>query len=139
MKDMKEMERIVFGEGTDFAFEPADFVPFKDREVVERLRKISGKDLEKHDNPDFKIKVMLNPHPVVIGHIFTRIKEAAEQDKKFTIILGNPEPDTYIPVAELINYHRVNCRNVHILQWTNGGSRRNIAPESYKASFAVPC
>ncbi|MGI6526328.1 MAG: hypothetical protein ACOX25_09795 [Caldicoprobacterales bacterium] len=137
MKDMKEMERIVFGEGTDFAFEPADFVPFKDREVVERLRKISGKDLEKHDNPDFKIKVMLNPHPVVIGHIFTRIKEAAEQDKKFTIILGNPEPDTYIPVAELINYHRVNCRNVHIFamdEWADQDG--NIAPESYKASFA---
>ena len=31
---------------TDFDFIPADFVPFKDREVCERVRKISGKDLE---------------------------------------------------------------------------------------------
>ncbi len=137
MRDIKEMQKIIFGEGTDFAFNPADFVPFKDREVCERLRKISGKDLEKHDNPDFKIKVMMNPHPVVIGTIFNRIKESDDQDKKFTIILGNPEPDTYIPVAELINYHRVNCRNVHIFamdEWADQDG--NIAPVSYKSSFA---
>lgn len=137
MRDMKDMQRIIFGEGTDFAFDPADFVPFKDREVCERLRKISGKDLEKHHNPDFNIKVMMNPHPVVIGTIFNRIKESDDQDKKFTIILGNPEPDTYIPVAELINYHRVNCRNVHVFamdEWADQDG--NIAPESYKGSFA---
>jgi glucosamine-6-phosphate deaminase len=137
MRDMKEMQKIIFGEGTDFAFDPADFVPFKDREVCERLRKISGKDLEKHHNPDFNIKVMMNPHPVVIGTIFNRIKESDDQDKKFTIILGNPEPDTYIPVAELINYHRVNCRNVHVFamdEWADQDG--NIAPESYKGSFA---
>lgn len=137
MRDIKEMQKIVFGEGTDFAFNPADFVPFKDRELVERLQKINGKDLEKHHNPDFKIKVMMNPHPVVIGTIFNRIKESDDQNKKFTIILGNPEPDTYIPVAELINYHRVNCRNVHIFamdEWADQDG--NIAPESYKGSFA---
>ena len=103
-----------FDPPTPWNFTPADFVPFKDRELCERLRKISGKDLEKHPNPDFKIKVMLNPHPVVIGDIFTRIKESDDLNRKLTLILGNPEPETYIPVAQLINYHRVNCRNVHI-------------------------
>ncbi|NLA83736.1 MAG: hypothetical protein GX854_04215 [Clostridiales bacterium] len=122
---------------TDFDFIPADFVPFKDREVCERVRKISGKDLEKHPNPDFKIEVHLNPHPVVIGHLFTRIKESYEQDKKFTVILGNPEPETYLPLASLINYHRVNCRNVHIFamdEWADQDG--NIAPITYKASLA---
>ncbi len=117
-------------------FQPSDFVPFKDQEVCERLRKISGKDLEKHPNPDFKIKVMLNPHPVLIGRLFTLIKESDDLNKKCTLILGNPEPDTYLPLAELINYHKVNCRNVHVFgmdEWADEDG--NIAPETYEASF----
>ncbi len=131
------MKTIVFDPPTDFAFKPGDYVPFKDRQLCERLRKISGKDLEKHHNPDFKIKVMMNPHPVLIGTLFTRIKESDEQNKKLTLILGNPEPETYIPVAQLINYHRINCRNVHIFamdEWAD--ERGKIAPETYKAGFA---
>ena len=107
----------IFDPATDFAFKPADFVPFKDREVCERLRKISGTDLEKHEDwqhPDFKVKVMMNPHPVLIATLFSRIKEASEKGKKFTMILGNPEPETYIPLSQLINYFKVDCRNVHI-------------------------
>ena len=96
------MKNIIFDPPTDFAFQPGDYVPFKDREVCERLRKLSGKELEKHPNPDFHIKVMMNPHPVLIATLFSRIKEAAENDRKITLILGNPEPETYIPLAQLI-------------------------------------
>jgi glucosamine-6-phosphate deaminase len=131
------MDFIKVDPPTDFDFIPADFVPFKDREVCERVRKISGKELEKHSNPDFKIKVHMNPHPIVIGDIFTRIKDSDEKDKKVTLILGNPEPETYLPVAELINYHKVNCRNVHIFamdEWADQDG--NIAPVTYKASLA---
>jgi glucosamine-6-phosphate deaminase len=120
----------------EFTFEPASFVPFKDREVVERVCKISGKDLEKHPNKDFKIKVIYNPHPIIIGDIFTRIKDSDEKDQRLVIILGNPEPETYIPVAELINFHRVNCRNVHIFAMDEWADQDGvIAPTSYKYSF----
>lgn len=122
---------------TDFKFTPGDYVPFKDREVCEKLRKISGKDLEKHPNPDFNIKVMMNPHPVLISTLFTRIKEASENNRKITLILGNPEPDTYIPLTQLINYFKVDCKNVHIFamdEWAD--DQGNIAPETYAASFA---
>lgn len=131
------MNNIVFDPATDWNFKPADFVPFQDREVCERLRKLTGKQLEQHPNPDFRIKVMMNPHPVLIGTLFTRIKESDEQDKRLTLILGNPEPDTYIPLAQLINYHRVNCRNVHMFamdEWAD--EQGNIAPETYGAGFA---
>ncbi len=127
----------IFEPATDFKFQPADFVPFKDRELCEKLRKISGTDLEKHPNPNFKIKVMMNPHPVLIATLFARIKEASEKGKKITLILGNPEPDTYIPLAQLINYFKVDCRNVHLFamdEWAD--ERGNIAPETYKAGFA---
>ena len=111
----------IFEPATDFAFKPADFVPFKDREVCERLRKMSGTELEKHEawqHPEFNVKVMMNPHPVLIATLFSRIKEASEKGKKFTMILGNPEPETYIPLAQLINYFKVDCRNVHIFPST---------------------
>ncbi len=128
---------IKFDPPTDFNFIPGDYVPFKDREVCERLRKISGKDLEKHPNPDFKIKVMMNPHPVLIATLFARIKEASENNRKITLILGNPEPETYIPLAQLINYFQVDCKKVHIFamdEWAD--DQDNIAPETYKAGFA---
>ncbi len=131
------MKNIIFDPPTDFAFQPGDYVPFKDREVCERLRKLSGKELEKHPNPDFHIKVMMNPHPVLIATLFSRIKEAAENDRKITLILGNPEPETYIPLAQLINYFKVDCRKVHLFamdEWAD--DQGNIAPETYKAGFA---
>ena len=131
------MKNVIFDPPTDFKFIPGDYVPFKDREVCERLRKISGTDLEKHPNPDFNIKVMMNPHPVLISTLFARIKEASENNRKITLILGNPEPDTYIPLAQLINYFKVDCKNVHIFamdEWAD--DQGNIAPETYKAGFA---
>ena len=131
------MKDILFDPPTDFAFQPADFVPFKDCALCERLRKLSGKDLEKHPNPDFHIKVMMNPHPVLIATLFARIREAAQNGRKLTMILGNPEPETYIPLAQLINYFQVDCRNVHIFamdEWAD--DQGNIAPETYKAGFA---
>lgn len=131
------MKDIIFDPPTSFNFTPGDYVPFKDREVCERLRKISGKDLEKHPNPDFKIKVMQNPHPVLIATLFSRLKEASEAGRKFTMILGNPEPETYIPLAQLINYFKVDCSKVHIFamdEWAD--EHGNIAPETYKAGFA---
>ena len=127
----------IFEPASNFNFIPGDYVPFKDRELCEKLRKISGKDLEKHANPDFNIKVMMNPHPVLIATLFARIKEASEKGKKITLILGNPEPDTYIPLAQLINYFKVDCRNVHLFamdEWADQDG--NIAPETYQAGFA---
>ena len=131
----------IFEPASTFNFTPADYVPFKDRELCEKLRKISGTDLEKLTRPDqhpeFNIKVMMNPHPVLIATLFSRIKEASEKGKKITLILGNPEPDTYIPLAQLINYFKVDCRNVHLFamdEWADQDG--NIAPETYQAGFA---
>ena len=46
----------IFEPATGFNFNPADFAPFKDKEVCERVRKISGTDLEKREawwHPEF--------------------------------------------------------------------------------------
>ena len=133
------MKDIITDPATKFSFKCGDYVPFKDREVCERLRKLSGKDLEKHEDwqhPDFKVKVMMNPHPVLIATLFSRLKAASEAGKPFSMILGNPEPETYIPLSQLINYFQVDCSKVHIFaedEWAD--DQGHVAPETYEAGF----
>ena len=133
------MSEIITDPSTKFFFKSGDYVPFKDREVCERVRKMSGKELEVHEpwqHPEFKVKVMMNPHPVLIATLFSRLKAASEEGRKFTMILGNPEPETYIPLTQLINYFRVDCRNLHIFaedEWAD--DEGNIAPITYEAGF----
>lgn len=120
----------------EFTFDPAPFVPYRDKEAMDRVRKMSGKELENHPNPNFKIKVLVNPHPIFVADMFTKIKESDEKDQRVVMVLPNPEPDTYMPVAELINLHRVNCRNVYLFaqdEWADQDG--NIAPLTYKAGF----
>ena len=41
---------------SEFPFEPASWIPFKDKAEIERVRNIKREDIEKHPNPDFKIR-----------------------------------------------------------------------------------
>jgi hypothetical protein len=41
----------------EFRFEPASFVPFRDRAALEKARSVHGKDLEKYSNDKMKIRV----------------------------------------------------------------------------------
>lgn len=133
------MKDIVVEPSTKFDFKCGEYVPFKDREVCERVRKMSGKELEQREawwNPEFTVKVMMNPHPVLIATLFSRLKAASEAGKSFSMILGNPEPETYIPLAQLINYFKIDCSKVHIFaedEWAD--DQGNIAPETYEAGF----
>ena len=92
------MKDWIVDPATKFDFQPHEFVPFKDKAVCERVRKMSGKELEQREpwwHPEFDVKVVMNPHPVLIATLFSRLKAASEAGKPFSMILGNPEPDTY--------------------------------------------
>ncbi len=133
------MSTVTFDPPTKLNFKPGSYVPFQDREICERLRLLTREQLEQHEpwqHPEFKVKVMMNPHPVLIATLFSRLKEASEAGRKFSMILGNPEPETYIPLAQLINYFQVDCSKVHIFaedEWADDAG--NIAPETYEAGF----
>jgi 6-phosphogluconolactonase/glucosamine-6-phosphate isomerase/deaminase len=133
------MSTVTFDPPTKLNFKPGSYVPFQDREICERLRLLTREQLEQHEpwqHPEFKVKVMMNPHPVLIATLFSRLKEASEAGRKFSMILGTPEPETYIPLAQLINYFQVDCSKVHIFaedEWADDAG--NIAPETYEAGF----
>jgi glucosamine-6-phosphate deaminase len=117
----------------EFIYNPSLYVPFKDKEVLDRVRKIKREDITKHWNPDFKIHVM--PAAEIeflwISDLFYRIKRAADEGEKVVMILPNPWP-SYRKVAYLINKFQVNCRNVVIFgmdEYANEDGE--IAPDTW--------
>ena len=42
----------------EFSYAPAAFIPFRDRAVIERVRRIKRQDITRHRNPEFKITVL---------------------------------------------------------------------------------
>jgi glucosamine-6-phosphate deaminase len=119
-----------------FTFEPAPWIPFRDKEVLERVRHIKREDMEKHPNPDFVIRVVPDVGSLWVADMALRIRESDEQNKKVVMIVGNPCPVIYETVANIINLHRIDCRNVYTFnmdEWADQDG--NIAPESYPAGF----
>ena len=120
----------------EFTFTPAEWIPFKDKKVLERVRNIKREDMEHHENPDFKIKIVPDVGAIWAADIFTRIKESDDKDQKLTMIIPNPCPGTYSTVAELINRFKVDCRNVYTFnmdEWADEDG--NVASDSYQSGF----
>lgn len=122
---------------TEFDYAISSFAPFRDKAVCERVRKIDRADICKHPNPDLHIRVVNDDEvaPLRIADLFSRIKASDDEDKRLVMILPQPHPQ-YIKVAELINRHRVNCRNLFTFnmdEWADQDG--NIAPETYPNGF----
>ncbi|MGI6538292.1 MAG: hypothetical protein ACOX22_08210 [Caldicoprobacterales bacterium] len=121
---------------SDFNFKPADFCPIKDRELLERLAKMTPEEIEQHPNPEVRIKILQNFGAVVLMEKFLGIKESDEQNKKFSTIFGNPNPHTHMALAEMINTHRVSCRNCVFItmdEWADEDG--NVAPLTYRSGL----
>lgn len=121
-----------------FQFEPASYIPFRDKEVLAHVRSIKREDFEKHSNPDFSIKVVPDSdmEMLFVTDMFRRIKESDDRDEKCVMILPNPNP-SYCKVAHLINECGISCRNLVTFcmdEWADEAG--NIAPESYPQGFA---
>ena len=119
-----------------FEFEPAGWVPYRDKEVLARIRAMKREDFEKHPNPEFRIKIVPDPTSIWVADMLMRIQRSDAEDKKLVMVMPNPSPTVYETVAELINRFRINCRNVYTFnldEWADQDG--NVAPESYPAGF----
>ena len=119
-----------------FTFEPADWIPYRDREALERVRKMTREELTSHPNPDFHIQIVPDPASIWIADMLMRIWRSDTEDKKLVMVMPNPCPTAYETLAVLINRFRVNCRNVYTFsldEWADQDG--NVAPESYQAGF----
>src|SRR5436190_5399678 len=97
-----------------FTFRPAEFIPFRDLKTIDRVRKIKRKEMTRHWNPNFRIKILPDPEIefLWVADMFQRIKQASDNGRQIVLILPNPWP-SYHKVARLINQFRVDCRKVH--------------------------
>ncbi len=132
---------IIYSESEPFMSKfsptPAPWIPFTDREVLERVRNIKREDMEKHPNPDFKIKIVPDFGSIFVGDIVMRMKHSDDFDEPCVLIIPNPSPAAYMQVAELVNRFGINCRNVFIFsmdEWAD--DEGNIAPITYRAGFS---
>jgi glucosamine-6-phosphate deaminase len=117
-----------------FTYSPSKWVPFRDKEVLERVRKITRADIEKHPNPDFHIMVRTVDEiaNIFVSDIFYRIQRSAEENRKVVLILPNPAP-VYRMVAHLINTFRVDCRNVWVFAMDEYANENDeIAPDTWR-------
>ncbi|MDR1724722.1 MAG: hypothetical protein LBR84_12390 [Tannerella sp.] len=120
-----------------FSFSPSEYVPFKDKSEIERVLNIKREDIEKHPNPDFRIKVLPDAdiEYVWVADMVRRIKESDEKDQKVVMILPNPAP-LYRNVARLINALNINCRNLYgfaMDEYADENGR--IAPPEWEFGF----
>ena len=124
-------------EDQQFDFNPSKWVPFRDKKEINRVLAIKRKDLEKHSNSDFKIKVVPDSEVGLIWNLdmLKRIKHSDDTGEKLVMILPNPAPN-YRTVAKIINACQINCRNIYAFAMDEYADENgNIAPENWKFGF----
>jgi len=120
-----------------FEFQPSQHVPFRDKKVLDRVRKIKREDFEKHPNPNLKVKIVkdFDVWFLFMMDIFFRIKEAMETGEKLVMILPQPWP-LYESIAYMINRSRINCKNLYTFNMDEYANEEGvIAPESWPYGF----
>ena len=120
----------------EFPFKPADWLPSRDVEMLERVRNIKRDDMEYTNENGFSVRVVLNPTLVMVQDVFHRIYMSDVNNKTLTMIFPNQWPDAYSAIAEMINKWNVNCRNVHAFamdEWADEDG--NVAPLTYGAGL----
>ena len=120
-------------ETEEFTYNPSPHVPFRDKEVLERMRDIGREDFVNHPNPDLNVHVGADFDMAL--DIFFRIRDAYEAGRRLVLILPQPWP-VYEKVAEMINRCNVDCHNLYTFNMDEYADEEgNIAPESWPYGF----
>ncbi len=120
-----------------FEFEPASFVPFRDKEVVARVRAIKREDITRHSNPDYRIEVVQDAdlEEKWTRDILNRIKHSAEAEEPLVMMMPNPWPN-YSKIAERINREKISCHRIHTFNLDEYADQDGrIAPETWEFGF----
>jgi glucosamine-6-phosphate deaminase len=120
-----------------FHYQPAAFVPFRDIEAIERVRRIKRQDITKHWNPDFRIRVVADRDIefLWLTDLFSRIQTAAAEQRQLVLIMPQPWPG-YRWVAHLINQCRVDCRRLYTFNMDEYANEEGVtAPEGWPQGF----
>lgn len=122
---------------SEFTFEPSAFVPFRDVELIRRLRAMTPEQLADHPNKDLTIRIVPDYQSgyIYTADILSRIQATAAAGEPCVLLLGNPNPG-YVNLAHMINRMKIDCSHVHIFivdEWADQDGK--TAPESWPLSF----
>ena len=121
-----------------FNHRPVHWLPYTDKEVIEKARKVNMHELEDYswENKEFKVSVVQDVQSTFVIDLFYRLYKSDTENQKLTIILPNPYAAVYENLAELCNKYGVSCRNLNVFflnEWAD--DMGNIAPLDYTASY----
>ena len=122
---------------SDFHYQPSTWIPFRDTEVLARVRAIRRSDIERHPNPDYRIRVVPDDllETIFLADMFGRIQAAAAEGRNVVLILPNPNHG-YIKLAHWLNRCRVDCRRLYVFNMDEFADQDgNTAPESWPMGF----
>jgi len=122
---------------TTFPFEPASFVPFRDKAEVARVRAIPTSELAHHPNPDYRIHIIPDAdlEPRWMEDILRRLRHSSQTGEKLVMLMPNPWPN-YAKVAGVINREGISLRNVHTFNLDEYADQDgNVAPLTWEFGF----
>lgn len=120
-----------------FDYQPSHYVPFCDRDAIARCRAIRRAEIERHPNPDFRIRVLPDEDLTFLwlGDMYGRIKEAAEAGRPCVMLLPNPWPG-YRHLARWINRTGLSCRHCWFFAMDEYADQDGrVAPEDWPRGF----
>jgi glucosamine-6-phosphate deaminase len=125
--------------GVAFEYDLAKFISFRDRDVCERVRRIPRGELERHANPDFRIRVVDGAtefYRDFAGDLVGRIRSARDEGRVFVAILPVGPMPQYALAARMINDERLSLGHVHTFNMDEyANDEGQTAPVSWPGSF----
>jgi glucosamine-6-phosphate deaminase len=125
--------------GVAFEYDLAKFISFRDREVCERVRRIPRGELERHANPDFRIRVVDGAtefYRDFAADLVGRIRSARDEGRIFVAILPVGPMPQYALAARMINDERLSLGHVHTFNMDEyANDKGQTAPVSWRGSF----
>lgn len=124
---------------SDFRFELANFIDFRDSEALQRVRSIGRDEFTHHDNPAFRINVY-DTHDSLYDafarDIVTSLESAIQEGREPILIVPAGPMGQYHRAADLINSRGVSLSRACFFamdEYANVDGQS--APESWRGSF----
>ncbi len=122
-----------------FTLSLAKFIPFQDAAECARVRAIKKKDLTRHPNPEFRIRIIEDIADLNLAFaldIVQRIKKARDEGRKFVAIFPVGPMGQYPIAAEIINSMRLSLDHVVSFNMDEyADAEGNTAPADWEGSF----
>ena len=117
----------------------ASFIPFRDREACERVRRIRRADLCRHPNSEFRIRVIDEADAFYLEFaldLVGRIQRSREGGRRLVLILPVGPMPQYSIAVRMINELRLSCHHVVTFNMDEYADEDgNTAPVQWPGSF----